>query len=142
MLRSRGKEPRSRYALLIIMKGIRNYDCLKRIWKANGCGLWVRRNCWYRMGISTVVQGSLEFRCTNLAPFVLIISFQKGTDIVVSIQSFREVCDWYHIKKRTKLRLQSNPDNVASRGENMCIAVSHKYNAVALVKESGIKPQQ
>jgi hypothetical protein len=67
-----------------------------------------------------------------------MFSFQKGHDLMISAQSRSDVhatSDWYHIRRRPQLELQPKVDKIATTlGKCMAIAVSHKYNAVAVVR--------
>jgi hypothetical protein len=67
-----------------------------------------------------------------------MFSFQKGHDLVISAQcrsTTHATQDWYHIPRRVpKFQPQPNVDNIATTpGNCVAIAVSHKYNAVAVV---------
>jgi hypothetical protein len=67
-----------------------------------------------------------------------MFSFQKGHDLVISAQcrsTNNATNDWYHIPRRAPFQLLPKVDKIGTApGKCLAIAVSHKYNAVAVVR--------
>jgi hypothetical protein len=72
-----------------------------------------------------------------------MFSFQKGHDLVISAQcrsTTHATEDWYHIPRRAPFQLLPKVDKIATApGKCLAIAVSHKYNAVAVVRTGDTK---
>lgn len=124
-----------------------------RLLHKNQQGIWVWREGTQRLLVNDQSSGDVGITGISLydiatVRFRLTSSFQKCRDIVISVQSQAIASankDWYHIRGRQpresnprihRFNLQAMDDSIANApGQCLAIAVSHKFNAVCVVRK-------